>query len=267
MTEEVSSHPDGQISTEVRGRMLLMGIDRPAKFNGFTPKMFTELADAYARLEADPELWVGVLFAHGKHFTAGLDLPKFAGTMRAGEPILPTNGIDPFALREPVRNKPVVCAVKGICFTAGIELMLATEIVVAAADTRFAQLEVGRGVMACAGATVRMVQRAGWGNAMKVLLIGGEFSAEDALRYQFIQEIVPAGAELDRAIELAEEIARQAPLAVRATLANCRRALLEGQDAAIAEYIGVMQTLALTEDAAEGVQSFVDKRPPQYRGR
>lgn len=259
-------HPDGQITAEKRGHILLVGIDRPEKYNGFTPKMFAELADAYARLEDDRDVRVGILFAHGEHFTAGLDLPKFADAMREGKPILATNGVDPFALREPFRTKPVISAVKGICYTAGIELMLATEIVVAAEGTRFSQLEVGRGVMAAAGATVRMVERAGWGNAMKVLLTGCVFTAVEALRYNFIQEIVANGEELNRAIDLAEEIARQAPLAVQATLKNCRQALLEGPQAAIADYVEVMRALANTADAKEGVQSFIEKRPPLYRG-
>ena len=76
--------PDGQITVEVRGHVLLVGIDRPEKLNGLTPKMFWELAAAYERLDEDPELRVGVLFAHGKHFTAGLGLPKFAGGMKSG---------------------------------------------------------------------------------------------------------------------------------------------------------------------------------------
>jgi len=244
MSDATARDPEGRITTEVREHTMLIGIDRPEKFNGFTPQMFHQLGAAYKRLEDDPALRVGVLFAHGKHFTAGLDLPKFAATMREG----------------------VVTAIKGICYTAGIELMLATEIVIAAEGTRFSQLEVGRGVMAVGGATVRMTERAGWGNAMKVLLTGCEFTPEEALRFNFIQEIVPAGRELDRALELAAEIGRQAPLAVRATLTNVRRAFLEGADAAISEFVPVMQQLALTEDAAEGVKSFQEKRPPVYSG-
>jgi enoyl-CoA hydratase/carnithine racemase len=267
MTAAQERDPEGRITTEVREHLLLIGIDRPQKFNGFTPQMFHQLGAAYQRLEDDPELRVGVLFAHGAHFTAGLDLPKFAATMRAGKPLIPNGGIDPFALSAPYRSKPVVSAVKGICYTAGIELMLATEIVVAAAGTRFSQLEVGRGVMAVGGATVRMTERAGWGNAMKILLTGCEFGPEEALRFNFVQEVVPAGRELDRALELAAEIARQAPLAVQATLDNVRRAFLQGAEAAISEFVPVMRELALTEDAAEGVRSFQEKRPPVYRGR
>ena len=267
MSDTETRDPEGRITTEVRDHMLLIGIDRPEKYNGFTPKMFAELGLAYKRLEDDPKLWVGVLFAHGKHFTAGLDLPKFAATMREGKPLIPKGGIDPFALGKPYRSKPVVSAVKGICYTAGIELMLATEIVVAAEGTRFSQLEVGRGVMAVGGATLRMTERAGWGNAMKVLLTGYEFTPAEALRFNFIQEIVPEGKELDRALELAAEISRQAPLAVQATLRNVRRAFLEGPDAAMSDFVSVMQELALTEDAAEGVKSFQEKRPPVYRGK
>ena len=267
MTDPQDRDPEGRITTEAREHLLLIGIDRPEKFNGFTPQMFHQLGVAYQRLEDDPQLRVGVLFAHGKHFTAGLDLPKFAATMREGKPLIPNGGIDPFSLGAPYRSKPVVSAVKGICYTAGIELMLATEIVVAAEGTRFSQLEVGRGVMAVGGATVRMSERAGWGNAMKILLTGCEFGPQEALRFNFVQEVVPAGRELERALELAAEIARQAPLAVQATLNNVRRAFLEGADAAISDFVPVMQQLALTEDAAEGVRSFQEKRPPAYHGR
>lgn len=260
-------HPDGGITTEQRQHIFLIGIDRPEKYNGFTPKMFSELSHAYAELENNHELRVGVLFAHGEHFTAGLDLPKFSETMRAGKKLIPNDGLDPFSLKAPFRSKPVISAVKGICYTAGIELMLATEIVIAAQGSRFSQLEVGRGVMAVGGATIRMSERAGWGNAMKVLLTGYEFSPEEALRFNFIQEIVPEGKEFERAIEMAEEIARQAPMAVQATLNNVRRYLYEGPDAATSEFISVMQTLALSDDAAEGVRSFIEKRPPVYQGR
>ncbi|PCH53006.1 MAG: enoyl-CoA hydratase [Cellvibrionales bacterium] len=260
-------HPDGQITTEQRGHIYLIGIDRPEKYNGFTPKMFAELADAYEELENNSDLWVGVLHAHGKHFTAGLDLPKFADAMKAGEPILPTNGLDPFSLKPPFRTTPVIAAMKGICYTAAIELMLATEIVVSAESARYSQLEVGRGVMASGGATFRMVERAGWGNAMKILLTGYEFNAEEALRYNFIQEIVPDGEELNRALELAAEIAQQAPLAVKATLSNSRSYYFDGPQAAVVDFTSIMTELANTEDAAEGVQSFIEKRPPKYTGK
>ncbi|MDQ0124846.1 enoyl-CoA hydratase/carnithine racemase [Pseudomonas lini] len=264
---EAQRDPDGRIKLEQRGALLLIGIDRPEKRNGFTPKMFAELAAAYTRLEQDPELRVGVLYAEGDHFTAGLDMPKCAPLRKEGKPYIPPAEVDPFNLREPLRSKPVVMALKGISFTVAIELMLAADIVIAAQDCRFSQIEVKRGIMAGCGATFRFVERAGWGNAMKLLLTGDEFDAAEALRLNFVQEVVPVGEELPRAIALAERIAEQAPLAVQATLHNAHTAVNFGWQAAYASIANTQRRLFNTEDAKEGVQSFIEKRPAHFVGR
>jgi enoyl-CoA hydratase/carnithine racemase len=264
---EAQRDPDGRIKLEQRGPLLLIGIDRPEKRNGFTPKMFAELAAAYTRLEEDPELRVGVLYAEGDHFTAGLDMPKCAPLRKEGKPYIPPAEVDPFGLREPVRTKPMVMALQGISFTVAIELMLAADIVIAAQNCRFSQIEVKRGIMAGCGATFRFVERAGWGNAMKLLLTGDEFDAAEALRLNFVQEVVPVGEEFKRAIELAERIAEQAPLAVQATLQNARTAVNHGWQAAYASIANTQRRLFNTEDAKEGVQSFIEKRPARFVGR
>jgi enoyl-CoA hydratase/carnithine racemase len=259
--------PDGQVKVEQRGHLLLMGIDRPEKRNGFTPKIFEELAGAYTRLEQTHELRCGVLYAEGDHFTAGLDMPKIVPLRQQGRPLFSPTLVDPFNVREPLRTKPVVIALKGISFTVAIELMLAADVAIAADNCRFSQLEVKRGIMAGCGATFRMEQRAGWGNAMKLLLTGDEFSAQDALRFNFVQEVVPAGQELTRAIEIAERIAQQAPLAVQATMENARIAQTYGWQAAFAKISATQQRLYNSEDAKEGVQSFVEKRAARFTGR
>jgi enoyl-CoA hydratase len=258
-----TEHPDGQITTEVRDRVLAIKIDRPAKYNGFTPKMLHELAAAYTRLERDSELWVGVLSAEGKHFTAGLELSKFDIT----DPLMQPGQIDPLDLLGERRSKPIVAAVHGICFTIGIELMLAADIVVAERGVRFAQLEVQRGLMAYGGATIRMVERAGWGNAMRYLLTGDEFDGETALRLGFVQELVDEGQARARAFALATRIAEQAPLAVRATRSSAQWAVERGPAAAIAAFPEQLATLAASEDFAEGVRSFVERRAGRYVGR
>jgi enoyl-CoA hydratase len=260
---------EGCITCEVRGPLLLVGINRPAKYNGFTPRMFRELGEAYSRLDDDPQLRVGVLHAFGKHFTAGLDLPAIAPFMQRGEKLVRPGDVEPTDLGTPGyrrRTKPMVCAVKGITFTLGIELMLAADVVVAADDCRFSQLEVQRGIMATGGATLRMSQRAGLGNAMLHLLTGDEFDAREALRLNFVQKVVAAGQELEEAIRIAEAIAGQAPLAVVATRLNALKAVEQGPMAAMADFVQTQTRLANTQDAAEGVRSFVEKRPARFTG-
>jgi len=262
--------PEGTITTERRGPLLLVGINRPAKYNGFTPRMFRELGEAYTLLDDDDELRVGVLHAFGRHFTAGLDLPAIAPLMQRGEQAIPVGLVEPTDLGTPGyrrRLKPMVAAVKGITFTLGIELMLAADIVVAADDCRFSQLEVKRGIMATGGATLRMAERAGLGHAMLHLLTGDEFGSSEALRLNFVQRVVPAGQELEEALRIARRIAEQAPLAVVATRLNALKAVEQGPLSAMSEFIEVQQRLANSDDAAEGVRSFVEKRPARFTGR
>ena len=258
---------DGRITTGRDGDIFLIGIDRPKKLNGFSLKMYRELIDAYGAMEKDATARVGLLYAHGANFTAGLQLDQFAPLMARGEAAAPPGGIDPFSLREPFRTKPVVCAVQGICFTLGIELMLAQDIVVAADDCRFAQIEVKRGIMPTGGATIRFVDRAGWGNAQRYLLTGDEFNAAEAFRLGFVQEVVPAGQQYDRALAIARTIAEQAPLAVRASLASSRRYVEKGPVGIKPEMEAVQRKLAVTEDAAEGLRSFTERRKAQFTGK
>ena len=260
---------EGRITFEQRGGVLLIGIDRPSKRNGFTPAMLRALAEAYTRLDDDPGLRVGLLHAQGDHFTAGLDLPSFAPLMQRGESPVPEGWVDPVDLgdaRWRRRVKPLVVAVKGITFTLGIELMLAADIVVAADDCRFSQLEVKRGIMATGGATLRMAERAGLGNALLHLLTGDEFGSAEALRLNFVQRVVPAGTELDEALHIAQTIAEQAPLAVIETRRSAVLAVEQGPIVAQAEFEAVQQRLAQSDDAKEGVASFREKRAAVFRG-
>ena len=260
---------DGAIDCEQRGALLLIGINRPLKRNGFTPKMLSELAHAYTRLDDDPSLRVGVLHAFGDHFSGGLDLPSLAPFMQAGKHPFPLGSVDPSDLGLPGyrrRTKPMVVAMQGISYTIAIELMLAADIVVAADNCRFSQLEVKRGIMATGGATLRMAERAGTGNALLHLLTGDEFGSAEALRLNFVQQVVPAGEELGRAMAIAETIAAQAPLAVVATRLNVQKCVEHGPLVAAQDFVPVQQRLSATEDAREGVAAFAAKRPAVFKG-
>ena len=186
--------------------------------------------------------------------------------MKGGQRYKRTERVDPMGLGRRCR-KPLVAAVQGVTFTLGIELMLAGDIVVAADDCRFSQLEPLRGIHAAGGATIRFVDRGGWGNAMYHLLTSDEFDAAEAHRIGLVQEVVPAGTQLDRAIELARVICEGAPLAVQATKASSARYLRDGEDACIAALAGTQAELAATDDAEEGVAAFRERRKGNFAGK
>jgi enoyl-CoA hydratase/carnithine racemase len=256
----------GRTAVERRGHVLLIGLDRAAKRNAFDLALWNELCLAYGTLERDPELRVGVLHALGDHFTGGLDLPQWAPVFASGKFTIPDGGVDPLGLTSRV-SKPIVCAVQGICLTIGIELLLATDLRIAAAGTRFGQIEIKRGIYPVGGATLRFPREVGWANAMRWLLTGDEFDAAEALRIGMVQEVVPHGEQLARAVQLADVIAAQSPLGVYATLASSRYALPETEAAAAARLLPDLQPLMKSEDMQEGLRAFMERRPGAFKGR
>ena len=257
------------ITTEKRGHVYLIGINRPEKRNAMNLEALTLFAEAYSTLDEDPDLRVGVVFAHGDHFSAGLDLAEVGPEVAKNGPgaLAGAGRIDPYGLWGDRVSKPIVMALHGIAYTLSIELALAADIVIAADNVRFRQLEIGRGIMPFGGATLRAPSQLGWGNSMRFLLTGEEFGAEEALRIGLVQEVVPVGADTDRAIEIAELIAQQAPLGVAATLANARVAVTEGEQAAIEHLRKTLPGILASEDAVEGVQSFIERREGNFTGR
>jgi enoyl-CoA hydratase/carnithine racemase len=258
------------VTVEKDGYVLQIGVDRVAKRNAWDLATIAAVGAAYDQLATDDDVRVGVLFGHGAHFSAGLDLAEVWPAVAAEGPgVLGGRGAhDPFGLWGTPVPKPVVLAVQGIAFTLSIELALASDIVVAAEDVRFRQLEVARGIMPFGGATLRAPLQLGWGNAMRFLLTAEEFGAADALRIGLVQEVVPVGQQLTRAVEIARVIASQAPLGVYGTLANARVAQrAAGERAARDHLAALLPRLVGSEDAVEGVASFVERREARFSGR
>ncbi len=253
----------GRVSLERRGHVLLIGLDRVAKRNAFDLPMWDALCRAYAELDRDDDLRVGVLHAHGDHFTGGLDLPQWTGVFSSGKWSIPDDGIDALGLLSRIR-KPVIAAIQGTCLTIGIELLLATDLRVASETARFAQIEIKRGIYPVGGATLRFHREVGWGNAMRWLLTGDEFDAAEALRIGLVQEVVPAKQELARAVALAETIAAQAPLGVYATIASAR---IADEAEAARRLLPDLAPIMKTEDVQEGMRAFLERRPGAFRGR
>lgn len=255
-----------RVVTERDERIFHIVLNRADKMNAFDLRMLRELAEAVTEYEADDSLWCAVLYANGDHFTAGLDLAEVGPAVRGGAPLFQEGSVDVLSLHEPRRKKPLVMAVHGWCLTIGIELLLASDIRLAAEGTRFGQIEINRGIFPFGGATIRLPEVAGWGNAMRWLLTGDKFDAAEALRLGLVQEVVPAAELRDKAIEIARTVAKRAPLGVLATLRSSRTAQLEGTDAAVAELLVIARELMDTEDAAEGIRSFLERRDGNFKG-
>jgi enoyl-CoA hydratase len=256
----------GKVAVERRGAVLLIGIDRQEAQNRVDAPIQIGLGKAYYQLDHDDGLRAAVLYGVGLDFCLGSDLAAFAAAQAAG--VLPPKDpdfINPVGIKPPFRAKPVVVAVQGGTKYLGHELFLAADIRVAASDSVFSQGEVARGIFAGGGGTVRFPRGAGWANAMRYMLTGDEWGADEARRLGLVQDITPPGKQLDRAIELATKIAAAAPLGVRATLASSHQALAAEEATALAALQVDFGRILQSEDAKEFRRSLQEKRSPVYR--
>ena len=258
---------DMRITTEKRGdHIFAIGLDRADKLNAFDTQMLRELSEAYTRYEEDDDLWCAVVYPVGDNFTSGLELDDVAPNLD-GAALFPKDNVDPLGLRGRKRSKPVLLAARGWCLTIGIELMLASDIRLAGADTTFGQIEVSRGIFPFGGATLRWPKLSGWGNAMRYMLTGEKFGAVEAREMGLVQEVHPPEEVVDRAFELGELVAKQAPLGVQAVLESSRLAAEEGFDAALDAMPGQLAEVMSSEDAAEGARSFLERREAEFEGK
>jgi len=263
----MESEKQTKVLVESQGHILFITFNRPEKYNALDPESYHVLSRALFRLQHDNDLRVGVIQAAGKHFTSGLELDKWAPIFAKGGLLSVADGeLDPFGVNGDILTKPVVCAVQGLCYTSGLELLLNTEIRIATPDTRFAQLEVQRGIYHCGGGTIRLPEEIGWANAQRYLLTGDEFSAQQALQWGLVQEIVELENLHQRAKELAQKIAKAAPLAVQAALKSSKIARRNSQQAALDVVLEDMPAIIQSDDAKEGITSFLERRDAKFIG-
>jgi enoyl-CoA hydratase/carnithine racemase len=258
---------DDHIQYEKRGSIGFVKFNRPDKRNAFTVEMFRRIAEVFTEADDDADVRCIAVHAEGPDTTTGLDLMDVGPSFRAGEVPIPSELVDPWHVVGRLRRKPMVTAVQGRCFTLGTEIALCSDICVAARDTRFALKEVRVGIIPAGGGTFRFVQTAGYSNAMRYVLTGEEFDVDEAYRMGVVQEVVDPGQQLDRAHELAEVIASQAPLAVQAALAHAQSALLDGWRKAIGDLVPQQVELINSEDAMEAAMAMMQRRTPDFKGR
>ena len=188
---DIPLSPEAKITVERRGQIVLIGVNRPQVYNRFDPDAFFGLARAYYDFDNDPSLRAAVFFGHGENFSRGIDVDAFAPLARTGKPFAIRDGLlDPFARTQHL-SKPLIAVVHGDTWNMAHELHLVADIRVASADVRFGQDENTHGRFPGGGSTIRFPREAGWGNAMRYMLTGDHWGAEEAYRMGVIQEIAP----------------------------------------------------------------------------
>jgi enoyl-CoA hydratase/carnithine racemase len=247
--------------------VLTIGIDRTEAQNRIDIATFSALGQAYYQFEHDDDLKVAVLYGKGPDFSQGLDPASWGAALRNGPFQPPRDFIDPVATAGPERSKPLIVAVQGRVTRIAHEMFLNADLRIAAQDTVFNQGEVAAASFPGGGATVRFVREAGWGNAMRYMLTGEDWHADEAYRMGLVQIVTPPGQQLDGAIDLAKQIASYAPLGVQALLGSARRGIREGERVALLSLQPEFGRLSRSKDRQEYFRALQEKRSPVYVGR
>jgi enoyl-CoA hydratase len=256
------------ITVERRGDIVLVGLNRPFIQNRLDPPTRTRLAETFYQYEHDPSLRALVLFGHGEHFSRGIDVDASQAGIIAGQRAASPATLDVLGNSQPHRSKPVVVVAHGDTWNLGHEIYLACDIRVAAANTRFGQDEDTHGRFPGGGATVRFVREAGWGNAMRYMLTGDHWSAEESYRMGITQQIaVTPETALETGVTIARRVAACAPLSTRATLGSAHQYVDPVEADALSKLGAQYSALYRTEDFVEGRRAEAEGRPPQYKGK
>jgi enoyl-CoA hydratase len=249
------------VLVERRGRVLLVTINRPKQRNALDGAAGHALAAAMDTLDADHELLVGVLTGAGGTFSAGMDLKAF---LRGERPDLPGRGLG--GITQTPTRKPLVAAVEGWALAGGFELLLACDLIVAAETARFGVPEVKRGLVAGGGAALKLPRRIPYAVALELLLVGEPISARRGYELGLVNRVVGEGQALAGALELAELMAANGPLALAATKEVASKTLDWSADVAWQRQEQILAPVYVSEDAREGARAFAEKRPPVWSG-
>jgi enoyl-CoA hydratase len=250
------------VLAERRGRVLLVTINRPEQRNALNGAAGHALAAAMDRLDADDDLSVGVLTGAGGTFSAGMDLKAF---LRGERPDLPGRGLG--GITQTPTRKPLIAAVEGWALAGGFELLLACDLIVAAETARFGVPEVKRGLVAGGGAALKLPRRIPYAVALELLLVGDPISARRGYDLGLVNRVVGEGQALAGALELAEQMVANGPLALAATKEVASKTMDWSADVAWKLQEQRLAPVYASQDAREGARAFAEKRPPVWTGR
>jgi enoyl-CoA hydratase len=250
-----------EVLVERLGHVQVIKLNRPSARNALNAEVGRRVAQAIDDAEGSDEIRVSVLTGTGGFFSSGMDLRAFLDgeTPEVGE-----RGLCGITARSP--SKPLIGAAEGWALAAGLELLLACDVVIAGAGTRLGLPEVTRGLFAGGGGAMSLPRRIPFACAMQMLLTGDPIDAERAAALGLVSEVVPAGRALERSLEIAERIGRNGPMAVRATKAIAR--LSQDQVAADIRTIhdDLLRAVVDSWDAREGARAFAEGRSPEWSG-
>ena len=262
------------VLVEKDGPVLVVTLNRPEKKNAINCESMCRLYDAWLELDADDDLRVAILTGTGDTFCAGMDLAEI-GKMQTG---VADNEWMKRALGEPALifgawlktyrpTKPVILAVEGFARAGGTEILQGTDIRVAGESAQFGVTEVQRGLFPMSGSAVRLRRQVSYAVAAEMLLAGEDLSAPRAYELGLINHVVPDGEALSKAREIAERIAANGPIAVKAILATLREteSLSEAQAFEVEQRHGM--AVFASADAVEGPKAFLEKRKPVFTGK
>ena len=256
--------PYEMILTETRRRVGLITLNRPQVMNALNNQLMREIMDALEDFDKKDDIGAMVITGNEKAFAAGADIKEMMN--KSIQQMMDTDHIAVFGRIRTIR-KPVIAAVSGWALGGGCEIALSCDMVIASESAKFGQPEINIGVIPGAGGTQRLTHAVGKALAMEMILNNRALSAQEALQHGLVNRVVPVDKYLDEALKLAEEIASRAPLAVRAAKKminqTYEQTLSEGLTAEKQEFYNLFST----EDQKEGMQAFVEKRKPEWKGK
>lgn len=252
------------ILTRKEGRVGIAQLNRPQQLNALNLELMMELMDALEAFEADTEIGCMIITGNERAFAAGADIKAMAAATPAD--MLHSPMIDQWDRLQKL-TKPVIAAVSGFALGGGCELAMACDMIVAGESAQFGQPEINLGVIPGAGGTQRMTRAVGKALAMEIVLNGRFLTADEALRAGLVNRVVPTERTLDEAIRLAAEIANRAPLALRLAKEAVNAAFEMPLAGSMAYERRLFYLLFGTEDQKEGMDAFINKRKPNWKGQ
>jgi enoyl-CoA hydratase len=256
--------PYEMILTQSRRRVGLITLNRPQAMNALNHQLMLELMDALELFDKRDDVGAMVITGNEKAFAAGADIKEMAD--KSIEEMMDRDHVAVFGRIRTIR-KPVIAAVSGWALGGGCEIALSCDMIIASESATFGQPEVNIGVIPGAGGTQRLTRAVGKAIAMEMILNNRRLTAQEAYQFGMVNRVLPVERYLDEALKLAEEIASRAPVAIRAAKKMINQTFERSLSEALAEEKQEFYNLFATEDQKEGMQAFLEKRKPEWKGK